>query len=192
VRLTESQKDFAWRNMGAGIFHSLRVRKARPRLGRLDRETIDQEVALAVCKAAAGHRPEAGTFSTHVGPLVRQGLQRALKRETVVSPPWWYTDAHYAGRGDDEMRSAKKCFEKTCEPVPSDRVADDVFEGACVREFRDRVLSALTERPRDIIRRHYFEGERLEDIAASMGISRQRVQQMHAAAIERLSLLYFD
>jgi RNA polymerase sigma factor (sigma-70 family) len=192
VRLTEEQKEFAWKNMGAGIFHAKRAKARRERLRFLDRQTMDQEVAVAVCKATANYKESKGAFSTYVEAYVRQGLQRALKRHPVVSPPWWFTDFYYQDRAEEEIEYARQCFRRYEAVLPSDRVADGVFDEVYANEFRELVLRVLTPRPREIIRRRYFEDQGFERIAADMKISWQRVQQLHDQAIKRLSLLKFD
>ena len=47
-------------------------------------------------------------------------------------------------------------------------------------------ITALGDREQLLIRRHYLEGVPFETIARTLGVSKQRVSQMHARAIRRL------
>jgi RNA polymerase sigma factor FliA len=50
-----------------------------------------------------------------------------------------------------------------------------------------QAVSALPDRERDLIARHYFDGERFDLIAQDLGISKSWASRLHAQAIERLS-----
>jgi RNA polymerase sigma factor FliA len=52
-------------------------------------------------------------------------------------------------------------------------------------QLRARV-EALPERERAIVRQHYFEQREFQEIAARLGITKGRVSQLHARAIERI------
>jgi len=54
------------------------------------------------------------------------------------------------------------------------------------RECLARSIQHLNEREQYIIIRHYFEGFTFEAISHDLGVSKQRVSQMHARAIARL------
>jgi len=50
----------------------------------------------------------------------------------------------------------------------------------------ESAMAALDEREHDLIRRHYLEGEPLQDIARDLGISRAWASRLHARALLRL------
>lgn len=54
-------------------------------------------------------------------------------------------------------------------------------------QLRERV-EALPERERQIVRQHYFEQREFQEIAARLGVTKGRVSQLHARAIERIRL----
>jgi len=53
-----------------------------------------------------------------------------------------------------------------------------------------QALNRLEPRTREIVRRHCMEGETYREIAADMGTSHQRVQQLYAAGLSRLRHRY--
>ena len=50
----------------------------------------------------------------------------------------------------------------------------------------DEALAALDDRERALIRRHYFDGEPVQDVARDLGISRAWASRLHARALARL------
>ena len=61
-----------------------------------------------------------------------------------------------------------------------------------IRERIHRLLPALPERERQIVRLHYFDGYEFQEIAAAWGLSKGRISQLHSQALRRLRLLYAD
>lgn len=47
-------------------------------------------------------------------------------------------------------------------------------------------INSLQDREQVLIRKHYFEGVNFEAIARMMGVSKQRISQMHSRAVRRL------
>jgi RNA polymerase sigma factor FliA len=66
----------------------------------------------------------------------------------------------------------------------ADPVAEVEFveQRATLRE----AINSLQERERILITKHYLEGVNFEAIARMMGVSKQRISQMHARAVRRL------
>lgn len=54
------------------------------------------------------------------------------------------------------------------------------------REILRRAVDGLTEREQTLIRSHYFEGVSFDKIAQNMGVSKQRISQIHSRAVRRL------
>jgi RNA polymerase sigma factor for flagellar operon FliA len=70
-----------------------------------------------------------------------------------------------------------------------DSLANDPLvevEFAEEREHLKKAIDTLNERERYIVTRHYFEGYTFENIAGDLGVSKQRISQMHARAVRRL------
>lgn len=82
--------------------------------------------------------------------------------------------------------------------APEDDVIDltvghDPEKEALRRETIEMLRDAvehLPPRSRDIVRRYYLEGDRLQDIAADTGVSAARVSQLRAEAISALRSLF--
>jgi RNA polymerase sigma factor for flagellar operon FliA len=65
----------------------------------------------------------------------------------------------------------------------------EAFESRSLRRALARALKQLPERERTVVARYYFEGARLKDISAELGVSEPRISQILARAIERLRVL---
>ena len=62
----------------------------------------------------------------------------------------------------------------------------EAFESSSLRRALARALEQLPERERNVVARYYFEGAKLKDISAELGVSEPRISQILARAIERL------
>jgi RNA polymerase sigma factor for flagellar operon FliA len=74
-----------------------------------------------------------------------------------------------------------------------DTIEDDKFVDPSVevefKEQRDilrKAIDALGEREQVLVKMHYFESVPFESIAEKMGVSKQRISQMHTRAIRKL------
>lgn len=81
-----------------------------------------------------------------------------------------YDDRRYASAGRRELAA---------------RLAERIDDQRLVARL-DAALATLGERERDLIRRHYFDGEPLQDVARDLGISRAWASRLHARALDRL------
>jgi len=62
----------------------------------------------------------------------------------------------------------------------------EAIEWRCLCRALGRALAQLPERERNVVARHYFEGAKLKDIGAELGVSEPRISQLLGRAIERL------
>jgi RNA polymerase sigma factor FliA len=65
--------------------------------------------------------------------------------------------------------------------------ADTQLERA---ETRQRVITAIDDLPdqeRTLVRRHYFEGERFDQVASELGLSKSWASRLHTRAVARLT-----
>ncbi|MBX3169146.1 MAG: FliA/WhiG family RNA polymerase sigma factor [Candidatus Eremiobacteraeota bacterium] len=67
-----------------------------------------------------------------------------------------------------------------------DDVPDIEFEYAEERDALRSAIQALDEREQLIITAHYFEGVTFDAISKILGVSKQRISQMHSRAVTRL------
>jgi RNA polymerase sigma factor for flagellar operon FliA len=56
-----------------------------------------------------------------------------------------------------------------------------------LREQFERAIPSLPSQEAELIRRHYIEGERFDQVAASLGLSKSWGSRLHRRAIDRLS-----
>jgi RNA polymerase sigma factor for flagellar operon FliA len=77
------------------------------------------------------------------------------------------------------------------EPIDESIAANPyaVTELAQLKRAVRSMLPALPERERELIRRHYEEHVEFQQIAADWGLTKGRVSQLHAQALQRLRLL---
>jgi RNA polymerase sigma factor for flagellar operon FliA len=68
------------------------------------------------------------------------------------------------------------------DPSPEDLVLRHRFSAELAA-----ALQGLPERQRELVTRHYFKGERFDDIAASLGVSKSWASRLHAQAMETLA-----
>jgi RNA polymerase sigma factor FliA len=72
--------------------------------------------------------------------------------------------------------------------------ADDTIEanpyaGTELSQMRERVRTSVGQLPareRDILQRHYYEQREFQEIAAELGVTKGRVSQLHARALQRV------
>ncbi|MGC4064276.1 MAG: sigma-70 family RNA polymerase sigma factor [Polyangiaceae bacterium] len=74
------------------------------------------------------------------------------------------------------------------ERVPlEDETPEEVFLRGELRSRFESMLRDLPEQEAELIRRHYFEGERFDHVSASLGLSKSWGSRLHRRAIERLA-----
>lgn len=118
----------------------------------------------------------------------------------------WYARTRIRGAIFDELRAqdwlsrraraagdAPTCFvsfEEVANDDESGLAGTDDPSEACESRQRScalaRAIEQLPERERNVVVRYYFEGAKLKDIGAELGVSEPRISQLLARAIERL------
>jgi len=133
-------------------------------LGPLSYGEALQEGRLALWRALQGYDPTRGAFSTYAVPAIAHALWRAVsqaqadRREVLVPQP----------------------------PQEAPDLEDLVAE-TWLQQALYRLVAALPRRLRQIVVAHYglagYSPQSFTAIGQALGISRQRVQQLHAAAL---------
>jgi RNA polymerase sigma factor FliA len=90
-------------------------------------------------------------------------------------------DQPFPSSGDDENASILDIIEDKEGTDPSIEI-----EFIEQREILKNVVDGLGERERILIQRHYYEGISFDKIAQEMGVSKQRISQIHSRAVRRL------
>lgn len=74
-------------------------------------------------------------------------------------------------------------------------VAFDPEQAAMQAELYDRVVAAIEQLPRDeaaIVRCHYLQGQRFDEVAEQLRLSKSWASRLHRRAIDRLAKLLHD
>ncbi len=125
----------------------------------------------------------------------------------------WYARTRIRGAIFDELRAqdwlsrraraaagVPACF-VSFEDVANDDEAglaasddpSEAFEWRSLCRALGRALTQLPERERNVVARYYFEGAKLKDIGAELGVSEPRISQLLSRAVERLrAILVFE
>lgn len=182
--------------------HRAAVRVARFMAGRLpywiDAEQVALEAAVGVHRAALEFRPGEGASFTYWASVV---AQRAAQEELRRQSPW--TRKQRA----DRRASLEAGLEPAgwmLPPMPLDTpvsghceelgtLAEAVpgpnpWPATEARLLVGQLLAGLEPRRRFVIEREHLHGESRTKIAAALGISVSRVQQLHDAALAQLQI----
>lgn len=150
------------------------------------RDDAEQEGILAVLERLPSYDPALGKPQTHCYKAVMGAIIALLKRENKFAArhkqpqdPENYNKSCYtvAGGGHDLYSD------------PLYQIAPSVFATRKPAEFDDSLLAFLEDGERDVIERHYFQGQDAGQIAEALGVTRRRVKQLLQSGVETLRLL---
>lgn len=129
---------------------------------------------------------------------IRGAIVDAVRRSEVVPR----RGARNRRLGEQELGLRQALFLSTCEALGSLRrwafegdeatALDDSPEAeAIVGELESRrqlsaLIARLPKRERELVQRHYFGEDDLQDVAKALGISKSRTSHIHLAALARL------
>lgn len=65
--------------------------------------------------------------------------------------------------------------------------ADEQLADAEIHAILRREVDALPREEAELVRRHYFEGERFDHVAASLGLSKSWASRLHSRAVQKLT-----
>lgn len=88
-------------------------------------------------------------------------------------------------------------FDRMASDPETEGGADAIMDGIATAQTSaamKRALDSLDERERELVVKHYYDGETLEDAGRAVGVSKSWASRMHAKAIRKLreALLGFD
>jgi RNA polymerase sigma factor (sigma-70 family) len=179
---------------------------------RIDRDELVQEGALALQQVVDRWDPTLGEFGTFAGYWIRMAMSRHLRHESSMVD----TGAESRGELDRRMAeepccdrdhkrrddarvatSAMRGVDSLDAPINDGSALIESLSADCEspedqadmlrahRSLHAAISTALTERERSVMRRRLL-GATLNVIAAEMGTSKQRTQQIESRAIARL------
>ncbi len=76
--------------------------------------------------------------------------------------------------------------------VSPDEPADDVLAREQMLELIKSQIDKLPHEERELLRRHYFEGERFDQVADELGMSKSWASRLHTRAVGRLTQQFRD
>jgi RNA polymerase sigma factor FliA len=71
--------------------------------------------------------------------------------------------------------------------LSSEQSPEDAASDAEMRETVRRALGTLPHKEAELVRRHYLDGERFDEVAAELGLSKSWASRLHSKALSRLS-----
>lgn len=167
---------FASARVRGEILEATRLRDLAPR--RLRRSLRELSTAQQTLSAQLGRAPEVEELAWHMGRDVESVtalLVDAARTADAVS-----LDA--PARGDDQGSEGAGAALPELGAGPAEQLEDSEMLGS-IREAVEHLPSPLLE----IVVRSYWDGDRLADIAADMGVTTQRVAQYRQEAIVALT-----
>jgi len=172
-------------------------------------EDLAQEGMFGLLRALDLYDPKRGTrFSTYSRMWIRSFVSNAVARvSTVVDVPSRTFLSIRSGRVEAGMEAAVAAsappvsldapakdgeVELVDRLASPDRNPEEIMDGITTREFHARLveasLSALTDRERAIVVRRSLSAvpETLEEIAADLGLTRERIRQIEVGALDKM------
>lgn len=195
-----------------GLVYKLAGRRVqRGRIKGLEQEDLIQEGVLGMQRALETYTNERGVaFSTYAYFWICQTIDRAIANAGTIRVPIRTQDlasrGKKSGKLGDRAREAGRVASLD-EPLPgsggqgsaaSDLVTlmdltahsgpspEDNFMQVEDHASLQKILSTLTEKEMAVVEGRYVEERTLEDVGASMGLTRERIRQIEAGVLGKL------
>lgn len=163
-------------------------------------EDFDQEAFFAVQAAAIAYTPEKGAFTTLLYYYVQSQINKAVfgehrrnittedgRRVAVSANPLndcTSLDAPLDGE-DKGSRTKGETIEDPAATQAFQTAEDDLYTEE-LHNALEEALSQLAAKQADVVRRHYFEGKAISEIAREDGTTRNAAQNREQAAFAAL------
>ena len=178
VPLTPAQQELAAANTGLAYWHADRF----CRRTRMDYDECVGAALLGLVNAARLFRPELGwRFSTYASWSIRNTLARELeverRRPDRLAVRLSGGTQPHSEWGD---RRTGETFDEPAAPEgppPYDRETERAVADA---------VRALPPRERAVVRMRFYEGRKLAEAGAALGVTRERARQLQAQALRRV------
>lgn len=167
--LTEDQRRMAAENIWL-VFAFISRNRRRIPLG-WDVEDFEGELLKSLCRAVQFYDPSIGAFSTY--------LYRCMERQQIRMFRHWHALMRQRTRTQSlgDKRSANMRDDADGPNEIAERNDDIKYLRILINELPERWRQIMLERA---------EGKTLEEIGKRRGITRERVRQMEANAVERM------
>jgi RNA polymerase sigma factor (sigma-70 family) len=131
-------------------------------------------------RAAELYDPAQGAFSTYAVHWIRRHIRYALRSGGLVAVP----RTARARPGVSQLRQ-ERGLELPEGRAGAQEETDRADEREAGRRLLQSVLATLPARDARVLRRHYMDGLSMEEVAAELGLSRQRVCQLARRALQK-------
>lgn len=179
-----------------GLVHAIARQRARG-AEHCREDDLIQAGALGLMRALQLFNPERGcAFSTYAGLWIKQAIGRELqKHDRCVRLPVHVLAKRFAA--GELRRERARSFDAPLAPSEGNESLHDILpsentdpiarldaesESAELAE----AMARLTERERFVLRRRFWSEMTLEQIGAELGVTRERIRQIEARALEKL------
>jgi RNA polymerase sigma factor FliA len=150
------------------------------------------------------------SFESYSSHRIRGSILNGLSRQTELRAQRVYWREVMAERRESMQGSAEVASDATLEDFArlamglaiglmlddpdapecaDDSVESNPYAGTELSQMRERVrtlVEQLPARERDILRRHYYDQREFQEIAADLRVTKGRVSQLHARALQRV------
>ena len=153
-------------------------------------EDLRQEMYFALVEAVKGFNPDAGLrFTTYLDYPVKNAINKALGLRggsSAHDPLNSCTSIDAPVKSDEDDGATVGDF---IGDPDSDQAFEEIAEQDYLKKLRadlERALRELPEQLEQTLRKRYFEGKTLDDVAEGQGISRQTVSNNEYSALLQL------
>ncbi len=155
----------------------------RYHVGTMERDDLVSWGMMGLINAARAFDPSRNVaFSTLACRAIERMIIRGVNRE-------WHPDREQVTVSLDELihgANGEGGDDRFIDQLPADENVEKTMLHTEQGSVIDDALNTLTPEQRELIVRHFFEGESVQDIARSMGMSRQGVYSRQKAIFKRL------
>jgi RNA polymerase sigma factor FliA len=151
----------------------------------------DDLIAAGICGLVDSLRRNGGDGGAAFAWYARTRIRGAIFDELRAQD--WLSRRARAATVPGEAKASFVSFEEVASNDEEVRLGlagcvdpSEMIEARSQQRALARALERLPERERTVVARYYFEGVKLKDIGAELGVSEPRISQLLARALERL------
>lgn len=151
-------------------------------VGTMERDDLVSWGMMGLINAARAWDPSRSSFSTLACRAIERMIIRGVNRE-------WKPDREQATVSLDQLiagNHAEGGDDRFVDQLPADENVEQTMLVTEQTVTLQSALATLNPDQRQLIERHYFQNERVDDIARDLGISRQGVYSREKAIFRQL------
>lgn len=166
------------------------ARRIMPALGNrggVELDDLIQSGYLALVAAVASYAPDNGSFSSWLMYYLKTAFAQAsgYRTEKQRNDPLRFAVSLEAPLGDEDGNTVGDLQADPTSAAPFEAVEERIYREQ-LRQVLESVLDQLTPAQAETIRGRYFQGATLEEVAADMGKSMERIRQLEINALDQL------